>query len=89
MQDAAIVFGLFRREIGDENAIGSGGSSGSSKFLHSELQDGIEITEEDQRHLAALTNRGERHPERRAVLRRISMRARRHAEWWGRRRADR
>ena len=53
---SVIILGLFRRQIGDEHAVGSGQSRGSCKLLEPHLQDGIEISEENQRHLAGLAN---------------------------------
>ena len=56
VQDAAIVLGFFGREIGDEDAVGSGLRGSRGKFLQSHLQDGIEVAEEDKRDLAGFAD---------------------------------
>ena len=56
LQDLAIVRRFFRREIGDENAIGAGLRGRGGEFFQAHLEDGIEIAEEHQRHLAGLAN---------------------------------
>src|SRR5262245_15939568 len=54
--DAEIVVCFFRREIGHENAVGSGGGSGRGEFLETHLKDGIVVTEEDERNLRRFAN---------------------------------
>ena len=56
LKDAAIVLGLFRREIGDQNAVGASLRCGVSKFFQPQLKNGIEIAEQNQRHLARLAD---------------------------------
>src|SRR6267143_1397711 len=50
-ENAAIVFGFFRREVRDEDAIGAGDCCGGSEFFETHLQDGIVVAEEDERNL--------------------------------------
>src|SRR6267378_1249768 len=52
-ENAAIVFGFFRREVRDEDAIGAGDCCGGSEFFETHLQDGIVVAEEDERDLSA------------------------------------
>ncbi len=54
MNNAPIVFGLFGRQIGDEDTIRPSLSSSSGKFLKAHLQHRIEISEQHERDLAAL-----------------------------------
>ena len=46
-ENAAIVFGFFGSDVGDEDAIGSGGGSRSREFFQAHLEDWIVVAEED------------------------------------------
>src|SRR5713226_9681338 len=48
-ENAAIVFGFFGREIGDENAISASGCGSGCEFFEPHLENGIVIAEEDER----------------------------------------
>ena len=56
VEDAAIVFGFFGSEIGDEDAIGAGLRGSGGKFFETHLEDGVVIAEEDERNLAGLAD---------------------------------
>src|SRR5438309_9015753 len=50
-EDAAIVFGLFGREVSSEDAVSAIGCSSGCEFLEAHLQNGIVVAEEDERNL--------------------------------------
>src|SRR5579863_4751908 len=54
--DAAILFGLFWREIGNEDAVGSEIGGGGSKFFEAHLEDGVVVAEEDERDFAGFAD---------------------------------
>ena len=47
-EDAAVVVGLFGREIGDEDAVGASGCGGGGEFFQAHLENGIVVAEEDE-----------------------------------------
>jgi len=56
MNNAAIVFRLFGRQVSHQDAIRTGFSSYGCELLETHLQHRIEISEENQRYLARLAN---------------------------------
>src|SRR6266481_1441924 len=55
-ENAAIVVGFFRREIGGENSVRAGRRCGRCEFFEAHLQDGIVVAKENKRDLGRLTN---------------------------------
>src|SRR6266850_393951 len=55
-ENAAIVDGFFRREVGGENAIGACRCGGRCEFFEAHLEDGIVVAEEDERNLGGLAD---------------------------------
>ncbi len=56
LHDFAILRRFFRREIGNENSVSPCFRGRCGKFLQTHLENGIEVAEEHQGHLAGLAN---------------------------------
>ena len=55
-EDATVVVGFFWSEVRDEDAVGSGRGGGARKFFEAHLENGIVVTEENERDLARFSN---------------------------------